>query len=312
MKSTENFNGYSSRGKTRRKRNYSLVILTGFTVIVIIFAVLSFTLLFPVKTVKITGSSVYSPADINTAAGLKDGQQILTAPADSIKNVILDSFIYIDEVNVKKKFPDTIEIEVVPSKPIANITVANEDETESYLYISGGGKILEISDVPKRNVPILTGVKFSPAVVPGVTVDLNAKLTDLTAEQIADIEAAAFILDVADEIKSASLEKIDYIDISDPGNIKIMYDNRINMQMGGLSDFAYKLSFLKEIIDTKIGPNTSGRLSMLSTGGASFIDSDGLSYNEKKFEQNIASSTAALETEITEVSEETAEEVTEE
>jgi hypothetical protein len=34
---------------------------------------------------------------------------------------------------------------------------------------------------------------------------------------------------------------------------------------------------------------------MLSTGGASFIDSDGLSYNEKKFEQNTANTTKADE-----------------
>ncbi|MDR0986679.1 MAG: FtsQ-type POTRA domain-containing protein [Ruminococcus sp.] len=286
------------RGKTRRKRNYSLVILTGFTVVLVIFAVLSFTVLFPVKTVKITGSSVYSPADLSSAAGIKDGQQILTVGSDGIKNVILDSFIYIDDVNVKKSFPDTIVIEVIPSKPIANITVAGDDEADSYLYISGSGKILEISETPKRNVPVLTGVQFSPAVIPGVTIDINADTRKLTEEQIADINAVSFILDVADEIKSSPLEKIDYIDISDPGNIKIMYDNRINMLMGGLSDFSYKLSFLKEIIDTKIGPNTSGRLSMLSTGDASFIDSDGIAYNDRKFEQNIAARETAVETEL--------------
>jgi hypothetical protein len=289
MNSSEN--RYS--GKQRRKKNYSLVILTGFTVVAVIFAVLSFTVLFPIKTVKITGSSVYSAADIYAAAGIADGQQLLTANSDGIRDIILDSFIYIDDAAVKKRFPDTVEIEIIPSKPIANIVTANEDGTNSYLYISAGGKVLEISDVPKRNVPVLTGVKFSPAVFPGITIDINADSDDLTEEQLADISAVTFILEVSDEIKSASLEKIDYIDISDPGNIKIMYDNRINMLMGGLADFSYKLSFLKEIIDTKIGPNTSGRLSMLSTGGASFIDSDGLSYNEKKFEQNTAITTAA-------------------
>jgi hypothetical protein len=56
--------------------------------------------------------------------------------------------------------------------------------------------------------------------------------------------------------------------------------------MGGMSDIAYKIKFLQNIIDEKIGPNTSGRLLVLSNGVASFIDSDGLRYNEKKFQQN--------------------------
>ncbi|MDR0974212.1 MAG: FtsQ-type POTRA domain-containing protein [Ruminococcus sp.] len=281
----------NKRNKTRPKRNYSLVILTGFTVAAVIFAVLSFTVLFPVKTVRITGASVYTAADINSAAGIADGQQLLTLNSDGVRDIILDSFIYIDDAKVTKSFPNTVEIEVTPSTPIANIVIAGEDATEGYLYLSGGGKILEISDIPKTNIPILTGAEFSPAVIPGVTVDLNADTEDLTKEQISDIDTIRFVLEVSDEIKSSSLEKIDYIDIADPGNIKIMYDNRIDMVMGGLGDFSYKLDFLKEIIDTKIGPNTSGRLTMLSTGGASFIDSDGLSYNEKKYEQNTAAVT---------------------
>jgi cell division protein FtsQ len=272
--------------KKKHRRNYSLVFLLIFIVLVSIFAILSFTVLFPIKKVIITGSSVYSASDIKSTADIKDGQQIITLKSDNIETAILEKFIYIDETKVKKKFPETIEIEVIPSTPAASIAV-----TDGYLYLSESGKVLEQNILPKKDAPVFTGVALSGAVFPGVTIDINAdaaQIQNMTDEEKADLSAIALVLEVAADLPENVREKTDYIDVHDRGDIKIMYDNRLELGIGGLSDLEYKLNFLMKIIEDKIGPNTSGKLTMLSTGGASFIDSDGLKYNERKFEANTA------------------------
>ncbi|MDR0944481.1 MAG: FtsQ-type POTRA domain-containing protein [Ruminococcus sp.] len=276
--------------KKKHRRNYSLVFLSIFIILAAIFVILSLTILFPIKTVIITGSSVYSASDIKNTADIKDGQQIITLKSDNIETAILEKFIYIDETKVKKRFPETVEIEVIPSTPAASIAVA-----DGYLYLSASGKILELNPLPKKDAPVFTGVTLSEAVVPGVTIDTAADTEDMTDEEKADLSAVALVLEVSADLPENVREKTDYIDVRDRGDIKIMYDNRLELGIGGLSDFEYKLGFLTKIIEDKIGPNTSGKLTMLSTGGASFIDSDGLKYNERKFEANKALMTAVTD-----------------
>jgi cell division septal protein FtsQ len=271
--------------KKKHRRNYSLVFLLIFIVLAIIFSILSLTVLFPIKKVIIIGASVYSATDIKSTADIKNGQQIITLKSDNIESAILEKFIYIDETKIKKKFPETVEIEVIPSTPAASIAV-----TDGYLYLSGSGKVLELNPLPKKDAPVFTGVTLSEAIIPGVTVDINADTADMTDEEKADRLMVELVLEVAADLPENVREKTDYIDVSDRGDIKIMYDNRLELGIGGLSDFEYKLNFLMKIIedDYGLGPNTSGKLRMLSTGGASFIDSDGLRYNERKFEANTA------------------------
>jgi hypothetical protein len=271
------------RVKERRRKNYSLVYITVFVVVLIIFTVLSCTVLFPIKTIAVDGSSVYSADDIAKASGVPDGQPLLTLRSGKVQNLVSDSFIYIDNVSVKKSFPNTLTIEIVPSSPVASIQTA-----DGYLYLSAGGKLLELNPEPKKDTLIFTGVNLSPAALPGSMVSLNPNDSSLTDEEKADSAIIVELLEVADGDLGGLRPKTNYVDLSDPGDIRIMYDDRIELSLGGLSDISYKVSFLKKIIEDKIGPNTSGKLMMLSSGGASFIDSDGLKYNEKKFEQNTA------------------------
>jgi cell division septal protein FtsQ len=278
--------------KKKHRRNYSLVFLMIFMILAIIFVILSLTVLFPIKTVIITGSSVYKSADIRSTAAIKDGQQIITLKSDVIEDAILENYIYIDETKVKKRYPTTIEIEIIPSHPVASIAITDGDGNNSgYLYLSDSGKILEQNELPKKDAPIFTGVTLSEAVIPGAIININAgsdEIEKMTDEEKADLSAITLILEVSADIPAKVREKTDYIDVRDRGDIKIMYDNRLELGIGGLSDLEYKLGFLMQIIEEKIGPNTSGRLKMLSTGGASFIPSDGIKYNERIYEANMA------------------------
>jgi cell division protein FtsQ len=285
-KNTPN-DGYPMKPRRRRK-NYSLVFLTGFIVIVIIFAVLSCTVLFQVTQIKVDGESVYKAADIAAAADIKPGQPLVTLKTSAVREKLTENFIYVDAVSVKKSFPATVMIEVIPSIPIASI-----ETPDGYLYLSAGGKVLEKNSEPKEGTLIFTGAAFSPLITPGIVVDINAAKNpvtgeDLTADEKSDISIISAVLDIAGDNLGGLIERTDYIDISDIGDIKIMYDNRLELAVGGLSEIDYKSKFLKQIIDTKIGPNTYGKLMMLSSGDANFIDSVGLAYNEKKYQDNIA------------------------
>jgi cell division septal protein FtsQ len=281
--------------RRRRKRNYSLVILTGLIVVFVIFAVLSCTVLFRITEIEVIGSSVYDFDTIAEATGIMPGEALLTLKTRAVSKMLTDSFIYIDGADIHKRFPNTLTVEITPSVPAASV-----QQGDGYIYLSTGGKVLELNPLPKADTLIFTGVSFTETVTPG----------GVLGETDADRQTVRTVLEIANGDLGGLSPKTDYIDITDRGNIKIMYDNRIELNIGGLSDIAYKLKFLKEIIDTKIGPNTSGRLMMLSSGGASFIDSDGQEYNEKKFEANLTAQAASetaenSETEVSETSSET-------
>ena len=72
------------------------------------------------------------------------------------------------------------------------------------------------------------------------------------------------------------IEKIKLIDFSDPLNIIINYDNRINMKMGTFEKVDYKFRTAKELINNKISDLEKGDLdlSKLSNGNRSYFNPD--------------------------------------
>ena len=54
--------------------------------------------------------------------------------------------------------------------------------------------------------------------------------------------------------------KTQYIDASDLSDIKIGYENRLRILIGGYDKMDYKLRFIKKVIDEKLSPYESANL----------------------------------------------------
>ena len=102
-------------------------------------------------------------------------------------------------------------------------------------------------------------------------------------------------------LENRFVSKITSFDVNDRLNINCLYDNRIDIELGVITDAEYKFRLADEIISTRISPGAEGRLKMLENGGQ-FLSKADLEQIDEIFLHN---SEAATETVTEEHSSET-------
>lgn len=239
--------------KKRRKNNFKLYYFMLFIVVSCAFVLLSLTVFFRADTISVTGKTLYTNDQIILASGLRKGDNLIRLNKDRVKNNILSQLANVDDVKIKKKFPSEIVIEVTAAKPYAVI-----EDNGLYYSISKTGKILGNSSENTDNLILIKG--FSPE-----KLELN------TYVKSKDDKKSELLKSISDNLDSQSFTGITEIDITERFDIKLKYQNRIDIALGGPAELAYKVKFAKVTIDEKIAENFTGNLIIRDNGGASII-----------------------------------------
>ncbi len=246
----------------------------GFIVFILscaILAILSTTVFFNIKNVVISGSSIYSSDEIISASGIKGGDNLVKLSIDRCSNQILNELIYIENAEISRKFPSTVEISVTASEPAANFIC-----DDGIYLISKDGKTLDYITEQKADLLNFTGT--DPA--EGTAVGQHFASQDDTKTTI--------IYKLMELFLDADNEKITSIDVTDNANITFLYDNRITVELGNINDIDYKYSFSMEILSEKINDSTEGVLTILSESNqASFMDKSILENNDLVYSANM-------------------------
>lgn len=201
--------------------------------------------MFNIKSVMCVGAKTISDEELICAAGIKTGSNIFSANVGMMKKRVSE-LPQVSESNVRRIFPNKIKIWVRESKPAAFM----RNDAAAFV-IDRNGKIIrqtkrdaeELSQIAELTGLELTGTK------PG------AKITDsddLRAEKIFECLGIMSDLDM--------IGKTQYIDASDLSDIKIGYENRLRILIGGYEKMDYKLRFIKKVIDEKLSPYESANL----------------------------------------------------
>lgn len=248
--------------RRRRKRNMSLYYLLILIIVVTVIYVLSRTVLFNIDEYVVTGNSKYTVSQILAAGGLEKGDNMYRLDIDKVESNIKKSLIYVEDVTIKRKLPDTLSVEVTEAEAYA----CCEYEGTRYCVISRGGRYLETEQANKRDdLIVVTGLELT-----GVALGEDIKSSDEDKINI--------IFDLFDAADETCPDKITYIDITDRTNIKIGYDGRIDIDFGSSLDYEYKLKYINAIIEENLDENATGKIIYHSaTAGASFISSEYLS-----------------------------------
>ena len=269
----------SSTYRRRRKRSNPLTGIIVFLAAAGIFLLLSTTVFFNTENIRVTGASNYTADEIIEASGIKAGDNLVRLNTEKCGKDIASKLVYIETAKLSRSFPNTIIINVEASVPAANFI------TDSCVYlISKGGKILDKIDEPKAGLYNFTGTMPRSDLLPG----------DIYTSADEHKDAAVFkMMELLDE---GSYELVTAVDVTDRSDIRCVYDGRITVKLGVITDMDYKLSFAKEIIETKIGDKTEGTLTILSDGdSASFLDKESLENNAKVYSDNMAAMTAVTD-----------------
>lgn len=248
--------------RRRRKRNMSLYYLLIFVVVVVVIRILSRTVLFNIGEFVVTGNQKYTVSQILSAGDLETGDNMYRLDIDRAESNIKKNLIYVEDVTIKRKLPDTLYIEIEEAAAFA----CCEYEGNRYCVISRGGRYLETEQANKReDLIMVTGLELT-----GVALGEDIMSTDEDK-----INIVFDLFDAADETCPGS---ITYIDITDRTNIKIGYEGRIDIDFGSSLDYEYKLKYITAIIEDNLDENATGKIIYHSaTAGASFIGSEYLS-----------------------------------
>ncbi len=208
-----------------------LSILIGTSIYVVLSPV------FNIKDIKVTGNNKLSQKEIISLSKLNTGENTFKmSKTDTINKI--KSNAYIENVKIRRKLPDKVEIIVIERVATYMLPFAN-----SYIYINNQGYILEITS-QKANLPIITG--FS---TPEENLHEGQRLTSEDLTKLGDI------LQIIESANSNEIQDlITKIDISNRQDyILILEKQKKTVHMGDVSNLGTKMSYVKKIINDEAG-----------------------------------------------------------
>lgn len=246
--------------KRKRRRNRILLIFSLTLLVVVTLAVLSVTVFFPIKTIKVVGNDKYTTQQIVSSIGVVEGDNLILASEKRAENSLKKSFNYIKRIEFKRKFPFTLEVSVCEYSVYAQIKSNNE-----YLRIGDDGKILEISSEFLKSIPEIKGV--SPKAR-----QLGQKIN---FKEDSNESILSKVKNILKTFNDSGLDKITLINFENMHDIRVTYNNRIVMLLGSDSYLDQKLAHAKATLKARANSSETGTLNLSRIPGsknvASFI-----------------------------------------
>lgn len=225
----------SVKNRKKRKRNKFLTnILILFFVFIVGF-VLSVTVFFNIEKVTVTEGGQYTYDEIIKNGQVKTGDNLFRVNSKNIADRIENGLVNVDEAKVTKKFPNSLNIEIIEVIPTFTFPYKNE-----FAIVSQKGKILEITEQNQFNLCQIIGI------------DINSyNVKDYVYNKDKEFDLIIKIFECLNK-QNFEISSINKIDISDKNSISILFENRIEIKIGNQKDLDYKLKFSKHLLDEKI------------------------------------------------------------
>ncbi len=224
----------------KKKRNIVLIIfkyifLTGVLIAAGIFFCMSPT--FNITEIKVYGNEKIDTNTISSLSKIQIGENIFRTSKKDIQNYIKQE-PYVENVNIRRKLPNIIEINIQERKPSYMIEYLN-----NYAYINNQGYILEISE-QKLQTPIIIGISTQ--------VEQIEQGKRLQQEDLEKLEVVLKIMGAANANNLA--ESITRIDISNKQNYTlILEEENKTVHMGDETGITDKIRQIKEIVQREKG-----------------------------------------------------------
>ena len=255
----------------RRKNTVNLYTTIAAAITAALGSLLSVNVLFNLSPTRLTvnGVTLYTPQQIQQVAGLIPGQNLVRLNTEFIEHRLTEHLVYIDKVSVLKEYPDGLTINITEAQPAVQI-----EYDGGYCTMSKSGRLLEIGE-KERNpmLPLVTGYELAGYETP------SQKAARLDAEQDEDTPTpkkpeikvgtrAVSDDDQKTEILAELLAKLDAlnfggiakIDIKERTDIKLVYDGRIQIELGSSVELDIKLTYIKAVIDKQLPEGYEGTL----------------------------------------------------
>ena len=214
--------------KTARMRNQYIGSIFIVLAIILIACLVFF---FNIETIQIEGVTLYGDEQIQIVGGVQSGQNLIRLDTDVVEERLKNNLVYIEDVKVQQKLPSTLVITCTEAEKAVDI-----EDGDSYYVISSSGRVLEQSAKPTGRIPVIKGFELKSKTPGEELASKDSLKTDILSQLLAGIQDNHY-------------KRITNIDMSDRSDIKILYDERIEIRLGSSVDIESKLTQIKAVID---------------------------------------------------------------
>ena len=258
------------RSLKKRRRKKAILYLVLFLLLLCVGAVLTFTVFFHIADFEVKGNSRYQAQEVIEASGIAKGENLFLCKTEQAAGRIAEKLPYVESVTIKRKLPDKLVITVKEAQLKLAVQQGN-----SYLIMTGSGKVLEIgaTELPE-GAALLKGVEVKSA-SPGKQASFPPKeqesesaraASETVGEQQANGQSQEkTVLDhLLDAVQETGLSGITRIDLSDLGDIRVVYQGRMEMLLGEDDQLAQKLKLGQEVIarEEESNPDKKGSINL--------------------------------------------------
>lgn len=217
------------RKRLRRRR----ILLSTFLILttLVVTIVLCLTVFFKMNKIDVKGNSRYTAQQVLDSVDFRIGENMFLIGSNKQEESIETRLPYIQQADIKLSLPATVVINV-------------KETTAKYAYLSGDKYILldselkvlekDIAELPE-GVIILSGPKFKSANVGTPIVFEDEAVKENTNSLLAAVE-------------KAEMSDITAIELTNASTNYIVYQNRIRIKLGALTNLEYKLDMAKAAI----------------------------------------------------------------
>lgn len=262
------------RRRRRARRGGAPTVLVLLCLLVGVVAIITaMTIFFKVQTFTLTGETRYSKEHIVAATGLEAGDNLVLFDKFSIIDRIFDACPYLDTVQMRRRYPDRVEIIVTECVAVAVIEdekteIPDPDDETKTVTVGGTGRwLIDRNGKLLEKTPSSTSTDLTR--IYGVTLKdpQVGKYVEFLQE---DLKKPLFLLlNTAED--DGILQDIGGMDFSKQYDIRFNYLERFTVEIGSTEDLDKKLRYLHTIIQDKLGTNARGTLDLSDVQTARFI-----------------------------------------
>ncbi|MBQ7938109.1 MAG: FtsQ-type POTRA domain-containing protein [Oscillospiraceae bacterium] len=204
--------------------------MTPFLIVVSLFLIaaavyLCLTMLFNVDRITIVGNTIYEERELIETSGIEKGENLFEVDTAYAENKLYSVFNYIEEVEVKRSFPNGVTITIEEAVPFSVI-----EEADGFTLVSAGGKVLERG---------LEEVPYDMLLVRG--------LSTVTSTED-DVKRMDLMQRIINSMRELEMEGYNFLDLSETLEIVMIYDDRVRVNLGNELELEYKLQFADKVI----------------------------------------------------------------
>ena len=200
--------------------------------IIVAFAVyiLTFYVFFRIDNITVKGTSLYDPEQVIAVSGMKKGENLFRTDTSQVEQNLSGFMVYADEIKVRRKLPSSIVITVTEAEPLIIL-----NRTDGIFLYQKAERVLEGDmTAPRNGLLIVKGFEIKDE-TPNSPLESKDNLKGKILE------------DISEGLENAGLSDVLSVDMTDRTDIKLNYDNRIEIRLGSSYDISYKLIIQKQL-----------------------------------------------------------------